>query len=74
VPLGNEPILFNGDVIGRVKSAGQGYTLNMAIAYAYLPLEHSQAGREVSIEMFGQAKTATVRTEPLFDPAGERIK
>jgi len=24
--------------------------------------------------MFGQAKTATVRTEPLFDPAGERIK
>ena len=74
VPLGNEPILFNGDVIGRVKSAGQGYTLNMAIAYAYLPLEHSQPGKELSIEMFGQSKTATVRTEPLFDPTGERIK
>ena len=74
VPLGNEPIFFNGEVIGRIKSAGQGYTLKTAIAYAYLPLEHSQPGRELSIEMFGQAKTATVRTEPLFDPTGERIK
>ncbi|MEI7722955.1 MAG: FAD-dependent oxidoreductase [Actinomycetota bacterium] len=74
VPLGNEPILYNGEVIGRVKSAGQGYTLNRAIAYAYLPLEHSEPGREVNIEMFGQAKTATVSVEPLFDPTGERIK
>jgi 4-methylaminobutanoate oxidase (formaldehyde-forming) len=74
VPLGNEPILYNGEVIGRVKSAGQGYTLNRAIAYAYLPLEHSEPGREVNIEMFGQAKTATVSVEPLFDPVGERIK
>jgi len=74
VPLGNEPILYNGEVIGRVKSAGQGYTLNRAIAYAYLPLEHSEPGREVNIEMFGQAKTATVSVEPLFDPIGERIK
>ena len=74
VPLGNEPIFFNGEVIGRIKSAGQGYTLKSAIAYAYLPLEHSEPGRELSVEMFGQTKTATVRTEPLFDPTGERIK
>ncbi len=74
VPLGNEPIFFNGEVIGRIKSAGQGYTLKTAIAYAYLPLEHSQPGRELSVEMFGQAKIATVKEEPLFDPAGERIK
>jgi 4-methylaminobutanoate oxidase (formaldehyde-forming) len=74
VPLGNEPILYNGEVIGRVKSAGQGYTLNKAIAYAYLPLEHSEPGREVSVEMFGQPKTAIVSAEPLFDPKGERIK
>jgi 4-methylaminobutanoate oxidase (formaldehyde-forming) len=74
VPLGNEPIFFNGEVIGRIKSAGQGYTLKSAIAYAYLPLEHSEPGRELSVEMFGQSKTATVRTEPLFDPTGERIK
>lgn len=74
VAMGNEPISINNLVIGRIKSAGQGYTLNKAIAYAYLPIEHSTVGTQVEVEMFGIKKLATISSEPLFDPTGERIK
>ena len=74
VAMGNEPILVNNKVVGRVKSAGQGYTLNKAIAYAYLPIEHSDIGTKVEVEMFGVKKSAIISAEPLFDPKGERIK
>ena len=74
VAMGNEPIFINNKVVGRVKSAGQGYTLNKAIAYAYLPTEHTNPGTSVEVEMFGVKKVATITAEPLFDPTGERIK
>jgi 4-methylaminobutanoate oxidase (formaldehyde-forming) len=72
--MGNEPILINNSVVGRVKTAGQGYTLNKAIAYAYLPIEYSNIGTRVEVEMFGVKKSAIISAEPLFDPQGERIK
>ena len=72
--MGNEPIFINNQVIGRVKSAGSGYTINKGIAYAYLPIEHSKIGSTVEVEMFGIKKEAKISAEPLFDPMGERIK
>ncbi|MFM8825341.1 MAG: FAD-dependent oxidoreductase [Candidatus Nanopelagicus sp.] len=74
VAMGNEPIFINNQVVGRVKSAGQGYTINKAIAYAYLPVEHANVGTTIEVEMFGIKSKATIAAEPLFDPKGERIK
>ena len=74
VPLGNEPIQIGNEIIGRVKSGGQGYTINKAIAYAYLPIEHSHAGTLVRVEFFGQWCDGVVATEPLFDPTNSRIR
>ena len=74
VPLGNEPISRNGEIIGRVKSGGQGYSINKAIAYAYLPMEDSHVGTEVEVEFFGQWVAGVVSSEPIFDPTNSRIK
>lgn len=74
VAMGNEPIFVNNSVVGRVKSAGQGYTIKKAIAYAYLPAEIAKVGTKVEVEMFGTKKTATIEAEPLFDPQSERVK
>jgi 4-methylaminobutanoate oxidase (formaldehyde-forming) len=74
VAMGNEPIFINEKVVGRVKTAGQGYTINKSIAYAYLPIEHTAAGTKVEVEMFGEKVIGAVAAEPLFDPKGERIK
>ncbi|MDP1710831.1 MAG: FAD-dependent oxidoreductase [Candidatus Nanopelagicaceae bacterium] len=74
VPLGNEPIKCGDEIIGRVKSGGQGYTINKAIAYTYLPIEYSSVGTVVSVEFFGQWCKGVVAAEPLFDPTNSRIR
>jgi 4-methylaminobutanoate oxidase (formaldehyde-forming) len=74
VPLGSEPIRYGDKVIGRIKSGGQGYTINKAIAYAYLPIEFTNAGTELEVEFFGNWHKGVIETTPLYDPTGAKIK
>jgi len=74
VPFGSEPIRIDNKIVGRVKSGGQGYTINKAIAYAYLPIEDSVPGTAVDVELFGLWSKGVIATEPLFDPLNERIR
>ena len=73
VALGSEPVRVGDDLVGRVTSGGYGYTVERSIAYAYLPAEHD-VGEEVAVEIFGEWVPGTVAAEPLYDPAGERIR
>jgi glycine cleavage system aminomethyltransferase T/glycine/D-amino acid oxidase-like deaminating enzyme len=74
VALGNEPVRAGGEICGRVTSGGFGYTLGASIAYAYLPAEHAAPGTEVAIEVFGEWIDGEVRSEPLFDADGSRVR
>ena len=74
VTLGNEPVRAGGEICGRVTSGGYGYTLGASIAYAYLPAEHAEPGTEVAVEVFGEWIDGEVRSEPLFDPNGTRVR
>jgi dimethylglycine oxidase len=74
VVLGKEPIRADGEVVGYVTSAGYGYTIGRCIAYGYLPVELAAEGTKVEVEYFDERLAATVATEPLFDPKGERLK
>jgi glycine cleavage system aminomethyltransferase T len=73
VALGSEPVRVGDDIVGRVTSGGYGYTVARSIAYAYLPARHD-VGTEVSVEIFGEWIPGEIAAEPLFDPAGERIR
>jgi 4-methylaminobutanoate oxidase (formaldehyde-forming) len=74
VALGEEPVRVEGEVVGRVTSGGFGYTVGRSIAYAYLPADAAEPGREVEVELFGTWVRGAVAAEPLFDPRGERIR
>jgi glycine cleavage system T protein len=74
VVLGGEPILDNGQTIGRVTSGGYGYTVGASIAYGYVPVASSTPGTQLAIELFGDPVPATVSREPLYDPKGQRIR
>ena len=75
VAMGNEPVsLPTGEIVGRVTSGGQGYSLGVSIAYAWLPRELAEPGTAVSVEVFGVAVAAEVRADPLFDPTGARVR
>ncbi len=72
--LGSEPVRFEGRAVGRVTSGGYGYSLEVSIAYAYLPAELLEPGTRVSVGIFGRNVGAEVRAEPLFDPGNEKVR
>jgi 4-methylaminobutanoate oxidase (formaldehyde-forming) len=73
VCLGNEPVRIDDAVVGRVTSGGLGYAVEKSIAYAYLPPE-AGIGTRGEIDVFGEWIGFEVAREPLYDPAGERIR
>ncbi len=73
VALGSEPVRVAGELVGRVTSGGYGYTVGKSIAYAYVSPAHD-VGTPVEVEIFGEWVAGDIATEPLYDPAGERIR
>jgi 4-methylaminobutanoate oxidase (formaldehyde-forming) len=74
VALGGEPLLDGEQVLGRVTSAGYGYTVRQSIAYSYLPTSHATPGTKIAIQLFGERHEATIMKEPLYDPANMKVK
>ena len=65
---------MEGEVLGRVTSGGYGYSVERSIAYAYVPAAAVEPGRRVEVEIFGDWVPGEIAAEPLWDPAGERIR
>jgi dimethylglycine oxidase len=74
VVMGKEPVHVDGRPAGYVTSAGFGYTIGSAIAYAWLPATAAQTGNSVTIRYFGEDIPASVADEPLFDPEMRRLR
>ena len=73
IVFGGEPVRVDGRVAGRVTSGGYGYTIERSIAYAYLP-PACKPGSSAEVQVFNRWVPATVASEPLYDPTGERIR
>ncbi len=73
VCLGNEPVRIGGEVVGRVTSGGYGFSVERSIAYAYLPPD-AAIGTRGEVDVFGEWIGFEVMREPLYDPAGERLR
>ena len=73
VAQGGEPVRINDEIVGRVTSGGYGYTIGCPIAFAYLPSALPE-GTPVAVEVFGTWAKGSIGSDPLFDPAGERIR
>jgi 4-methylaminobutanoate oxidase (formaldehyde-forming) len=70
---GGEAVHAGGAVIGRVRSAGYGFTVGRNIALAKLPAELEE-GAEVAVDVFGDLVTAVVAADSLYDPANTRVR
>jgi dimethylglycine dehydrogenase len=70
----DEPIWVNDKVVGFVTSGGYAHYVQKSVAYGFLPVELIREGAEVEIEILGDRRRATLYTEPLFDPNGERMR
>jgi glycine cleavage system aminomethyltransferase T/glycine/D-amino acid oxidase-like deaminating enzyme len=74
VVMGKEPVFADGVPAGYITSAAFGYSVGRSIAYAWLPAEAAQPGRQVEIEYFGERLRAVVAAEPLFDRDMTRLR
>ena len=72
--VGSESIWAGAEPIGYVASGGYGHTVEKSIAFAYLPLQHADAGTELMVDILGDRRPARVVDPPLHDPASERLR
>lgn len=72
--LGNEPVRVGGRTVGRVTSGALGHTVGASIAFAYLPSSAAAPGTAVEVLVFGEWVPGVVAAEPLWDPAGKRLR
>lgn len=75
VPLGNEPVVMNGKIIGKTTSAAFGYRINAPIALADIEDPHGCVeGCSLDVNIAGTLFSGTVKLGPAFDPKGERMR
>jgi 4-methylaminobutanoate oxidase (formaldehyde-forming) len=71
---GGEAVHHNGKVLGRLRSAGYGYTVRRNIGYVYLPPDLAKPGTPLQVDVFGEMVPAEVAADVLYDPSGERLR
>ena len=70
----DEPIWLDGAVVGFVTSGGYAHYVEKSVALGFVPTETIEDGAAFEIEILGEMRPASLITEPLLDPAGERMR
>ncbi len=72
--MGDEPIWLDGEVVGWVTSGGYAHMSDASVALGYVPAEHRDRTDGWQIEILGVMRSATLRTEPIWDAAGQQMR
>lgn len=72
--VADEPIWKDGRVVGFVTSGGYAHFVEKSVALGFVPVAMIEEGGRFEIEILGELRPATLVTEPLFDPTGERMR
>ncbi len=72
--VGDEPIWCDGLAVGWVTSCGYAHTVKRSVALGYVPTDLAHPSAPLQIEVIGELRGATVQSQPLFDPAGHRMR
>ena len=79
VLVGRETILRNGEPVGYLTSGGYGYTLGKNVGYGYVRRAEGVdddflTGGDYELIVAMERTPAKIHLEPLYDPAGARVK
>lgn len=75
-PLGNEPVYYQGRIVGKTTSAAFGYRVGKPVAIALIepPGELILAGLAVDVDIARRQNAGTILPGPAFDPDGSRMR
>ena len=75
VPLGGEPVLLGGEIVGKTTSAAFGYRIGRPLAIADLAAAEARAeNTTVAVDIAGEEFPGRVTLKPAFDPEGLRMR
>ncbi len=74
VPKDGSPIVHDGSPVGRVTSTRLSPTAGRPFGLAMVPTGLAENGMRLHIPVAGELWEATVQLEPVYDPAGERLR
>ncbi len=72
--VGYESILKDGQAVGYVTSGAYGHCVDRSLAAGYVPTALANDGERFEIDILGTFCAATVRLQPLYDPAGLKLR
>ncbi len=71
----DEPVFHDGGCVGFVTSGGYAHYVEASMALAYVPAHLADAYDDTfEVEILGHLRPARIAPEPLYDPAGERMR
>ena len=70
----DEPIFAGDDVVGFVTSGGYAHYSAKSVALGFVPADMIEDGAELTIEILGERRPATLVPGPVLDPRGERMR
>ena len=73
-PIGNEPVMQNGKMIGKITSAAFGYRIGKPVALAILDVDAIASGATVLVNIAGTLAQASIIDGAAFDPDGEVMR
>jgi dimethylglycine dehydrogenase len=66
--FGNEPVLLDGEVIGRGTAGGYGHFVGKSLMLGYVKTEHATVGLECQVRVLDQLRPARIIAESPYDP------
>lgn len=72
--IGYETIVRDGRAVGYVTSGAYGHVVGRSLAAGYVPPDIAGDGEAFEIDILGRVCRAVVRTDPLWDPSGARLR
>ncbi len=71
---GGEPIYSGESCVGVTTSGGYGHYVRQCLGFGYVPPALAAPGAALTVEVLGQRRQATIHTDPVHDPANERLR
>jgi len=69
-PLGNEPVYYQGKIVGKTTSASFGYRVGKPIAIALIENHNKLDGLKVDVDIAGSQNAGTIHTSATWNPIG----
>jgi len=73
-PLGNEPIFSGDTMVGRTTAGYYGHVLQKSLALGYVKSASAAVGTELSVEILGERKRATILVDSPYDPQNQDLR